>query len=369
MNNSLAVIGIGKLGLCLALNLERVGYLVYGVDVDPSYVAAINNKTLATSEPEVSERLAQSSRFFASVDLSAVFPAEVTLIFLAVATPSLPDGSYDHRQLERVTDNLLARGKSPTPKHLVITCTTMPGYCDQLAAKMAPYNYSVSYNPSFIAQGSIINDLQQPDQVLIGEADQEVGDLLEQVHRRMCINQPTICRMDRLSAEITKLATNCFLTTKISFANSIGDLASQVGAQPDKILAAIGADSRIGQKYLRYGFGFGGPCFPRDNRALGVFAHSQGHPLPISEATDQVNHAHLLFQFEQYLAAYPPTAAIIFDQVTYKKGTVLLTESQQLALAVLLAKAGRKVVISDQPAVQEQVEQLYPGLFYFEHEG
>ena len=166
--------------------------------------------------------------------------------------------------------------------------------------------------------------------------------------------------------EICKLATNCFLTTKISFANSVGDLATKVGAEPDKILAAIGSDSRIGGKYLGYGFGFGGPCFPRDNRALAKYADNQDYEMLISKSTDEVNRRHLEFQFQDYLARYDEDEIIILDHITYKKGSVLIEESQQLALAVKLAQAGRKVLVKDRPTVIEEVEKLYPGLFEYQ---
>jgi nucleotide sugar dehydrogenase len=363
---SLGIIGIGKLGVCFALNAERKGFEVLGVDVHQKYVDQINNKTLASNEPLVKEYLNKAQNLKASTKLEDLIDPKFTTLFVFVATPSLPDGSYDHSQIERVSDKLISFGERKETVNLVIGCTTMPGYCDALAQKMAPYNYTVSYNPEFIAQGNIILDQQQPDQVLIGEANETAGNRIQEVYERICDNSPTFCRMDRLSAEIAKIATNCFLTTKISFANSIGDLAIQTGADKDKILKALGADSRIGAKYLNYGFGFGGPCFPRDNRALGKFASENNYRLLISEATDEVNKRHLDFQLKQLLEEHPEGSTVTFDGVSYKKGSILLDESQQLALALALHKKNRKVLIRDLKEVIEQVEKLYPNLFTFE---
>lgn len=362
----IGVIGIGKLGICFALNMERKDYEVIGVDVFQDYVNSINNKTLRSTEPLVEVYLKESTRLSVSTKLRDLIDDDIALLFVFVATPSLPDGSYDHSQIERISDELIAFGRRNHPTHLIIGCTTMPGYCDTLATKMDPYNYTVSYNPEFIAQGNIIHDLQNPDQVLIGEANDKVGLMIQQVYSTICENQPVYCRMDRLSAEITKIATNCFLTTKISFANSIGDLAIKTGADKEKILRAIGSDSRIGTKYLRYGFGFGGPCFPRDNRALGKFARENNYELLISDATDEVNKRHLTFQLEEYLKKYPEGSTVIFDGVSYKKGSLLIEESQQLALAVSLSEKKRNVVIRDLKEVILQVEKLYPNLFTFE---
>lgn len=362
----IGIIGIGKLGLCFALNLEAAGYQVMGLDVSEEYVNSINEKRLVSFEPMVEEMLAAAKNFQATTVLADVLQDDIRLVFIVVATPSRADGGYDHTQVDAVLAEIKALGPAKVRRELVVMCTTLPGYCDQVAPLMAGQNYFLSYNPEFIAQGSIVRDQQYPDQILIGEADALAGEAIEAVYRRMCRNTPTFCRMSRISAEITKLATNCFLTTKISFANSIGDLATKVGAEPDKILAAVGADSRIGPKYLGYGFGYGGPCFPRDNRALGKFGTDNGYPVLISEATDEVNRRHLDFQVQQYLENQPANQAFVFDTVTYKPGTVILEESQQLALALRLAQSGRKVILRESATVIAEIKANYGDLFTYQ---
>ena len=359
------VIGIGKLGLCFALNLEQSGFEVLGVDLAPAYVASLNDKTHTSFEPQVEELLKASQHFRATTQLQEIVAFDAPSVFIAVATPTLEEGGYDHSLLDQVINDLINLGPTSSTKDLVVVATTLPGYCDLLAEKVAPLGYTLSYNPEFISQGTIIRDQQYPDQVLIGEANKAAGNRIEAIYRQVVKNEPRYCRMSRLSAEICKLATNCFLTTKISFANSIGDLATKVGAEPDKILAAIGADSRIGGKYLGYGFGYGGPCFPRDNRALGKYARDNGYELLISQATDEVNRRHLDFQTQEWLASYPASEAIFFDTVTYKPGSILLEESQQLALAVKLARAGRKVVIKERPIVIAELKAEYGDLFEY----
>ncbi len=364
MADTLGIIGIGKMGLCFALNLERNGFRVAGMDIDSDYVNAVNGRTFNSAEPLVNELLKASKNFFATTDLKSVLD-ESNIIFISVATPTSDEG-YDHSQVDRVLERIASFGKQPLRKHLVIACTTIPGYCDRAAAKVAPYNISLSYNPEFIAQGSILHDQQYPDQVLIGEADKNAGDAIENIYRRMTKSNPRFCRMGRLSAEICKLATNCFLTTKISFANSIGDLAISAGAEPEKILSAIGADSRIGDKYLKHGFGFGGPCFPRDNRALRLYADKIGYDLLISQATDKTNAYHLDFMLQRWLENHEDSKEIVFDYVTYKPGSVILEESQQLALAVKLAQSGKRVRIRERKAVIKEVKKIYGDLFMYE---
>ncbi|MDB4678423.1 nucleotide sugar dehydrogenase [bacterium] len=363
MTRRVAVIGVGKLGICFALNLERSGFEVWGVESDQRYLGQLQSQTFSSVEPEVNSLLISARNLHFTSDISCIAEEGIEDIFIMVATPSLVDGGYDHSQIERVAEKLKAIGASENTRHLYVGCTTMPGYCNEFSSDMESYGYTVSYNPEFIAQGEIIKDQLYPDQVLIGEANKEVGDRLQSVYEKMVMNKPVYCRMDSLSAEIAKLATNCFLTTKISFANSIGDLAVKAGANPDKILSAIGSDSRIGNKYLGYGCGFGGPCFPRDNRALGKFANQNNYPLLISEATDKINDEHHQFQLNLYLKNFKAEEEIVFDGVAYKKGTSQITESQQLRLAVGLAKTGRRVLIIDTPEVLDQVEALHPNLF------
>ncbi len=360
----IGVIGIGKLGLCFALNLEQAGYDVTGVDVDERYIQKLNNRTFSSYEPYVNEYLASSQKFCATTELQYILQdQDITMFFIMVATPSTPEGRYDHSQIDSVLENIIANGVQSTKKHIVISCTTMPGYCDRAADKIAPYNYTLTYNPEFIAEGNIIQDQQFPDQILIGEHHTEAGDQVADVYNAICRNQPAFCRMKPLSAEICKIATNCFLTTKISFANSIGDLATKVGGEPDKILDAIGSDSRIGKQYMKYGYGFGGSCFPRDNKALSLYGDEQNYELLLSKATDEINKRHLEFQYQQCLHAYDQDEVIEFDYVTFKKGTPSLEESQQLALAVKLARAGRKVRVKEQPIIIEELKTQYPGLF------
>ena len=366
MKQKVAVVGVGKLGLCFALNIERAGYQVWGVETNVDYAAQLSANTFQSDEPEVNSLLSSAQRFHVVTDIDCIVEHDIRDIFIMVATPSLPDGGYDHSQVNRVVERLSAIGDPANIRHLYIGCTTMPGYCNELAEQLKPFGYTVSYNPEFIAQGSIIHNQVYPDQVLIGEASEEVGARLEAIYKSFVKSDAVYCRMDPLSAEITKLATNCFLTTKISFANSIGDLAKTAGANPDKILSAIGSDSRIGGKYLGYGYGFGGPCFPRDNRALGKFASDLGRPLHISAATDKVNEEHFQFQLDEYLESTMPGDAIVFEGVAYKFGTSQITESQQLRLAVALAETKRSVTIKDSAAVINQVQSIYPGLFSFE---
>jgi len=360
-----SVIGIGKLGLCFALTLEKSGYNVVGVDIVEDYVKSINDKRLVTSEPGVREHLRASKNFRATVDIrEAVEHSDI--LFVVVATPSLSNGGYDHSQIDSVVEKLSSSGRQARTKHLIICATVMPGYTDKITERLKGEGFVASYNPEFIAQGSILRDQQSPDLVLIGEGNENIGDTLENIYNNICVNSPSIKRMSPLSAEICKISLNCFLTTKIAFANMIGDLAVTAGAQADKVLEAIGTDTRVGNKCLRYGFGYGGPCLPRDNRALMAYAEEKDVKVPISVASDESNFLHLKFQVEKFLKDTDKEEDVIIEQVTYKPGTVILEESQELKFAVEIAEKGYKVIIRESKEVIDNVRSLYGDLFEYQ---
>lgn len=362
---NISVIGIGKLGLCFSLTLEKAGYNVIGVDVNKNYVESLNNKTFISPEPSVDGYLQESKNFTATTSLkSAVDHSDI--LFVVVATPSLDNGRYDHKQIDSLINSIEMFSVANTRKHFVICCTTMPGYCDSIKDRMLSLNYEVSYNPEFIAQGTIIKNQAQPDMVLIGESSVEAGDILEEIYVNHTTNEPRICRMTPTEAEITKIALNCFLTTKIAYANMVGDIVKSSGGRPDVVLNAVGQDTRIGNKYLGYGYGYGGPCFPRDNRALAIYAKDIGIEALISLASDESNSKHLDYQIKECVKNNNKETQVVFDYVTYKPESTLLDESQQLAYAVGIAKEGFNVKINERKDVISQLKQKYEDLFTYE---
>jgi hypothetical protein len=362
--NSVGILGTGRLGICTALTLENVGYNVHCYDVNPSIIDAINKRQIVSHEKNVSSMLSVAKNITGHSSLKDIM--HLPLFFCVVATPSLEDGSYNHSYIESLTDEMIKLlPEFPGKKILSICCTTMPGYCDILQKKFQNFDVDVCYNPEFIAQGDILHGYTHPDIILIGEASKESGDVLEEVYKKVVKTSPTCCRMSRMEAEITKISINCFITTKISFANTIGDLCVEKGLRPDVVLKAIGSDSRIGRKYLNWGHGYGGPCFPRDNRALSFYYKQQGLENKIGEATDLTNKKHAEFLAKKLLQLN--ATGFIFRDLAYKPGTVILEESQSLALALALRKSGHIVVIDEASDVRNAIEGIHPGTFlYFE---
>ena len=355
MTKNISILGVGKLGLCLALNLERKGFNIIGVDLYEDYINSLNDKTFTTSEPYVDEYLQEAQNIIFTTNLELALQNDV--LFIVVRTPSTSDWKYDHTDIEKIATQLISFGKQSTRKDLIINCTTFPGYCDTLQEKLKEYNYYVSYNPEFIALGTIIRDQIMCDNVLIGEADEYAGELINKIYHQMVESNPIYNRMSRTEAELTKLSVNCFLTTKISYANMVGDIANRLGCDADRVLGAVGTDSRIGNKYIKPGFGFGGPCFPRDNRALAKCGEEVGIDAIISKATDEMNKKHLQYQIEDFIKQNPNKEKVIkLDFVTYKKDSILIEESQQLKFALKLKELGYKIEILDQR--EEVLNQL-----------
>ena len=319
MNKNISIIGVGRLGICVSLCLEQVGYNVLAVDVFPDYVDKINKKNLISNEPSVTKLLEESKNFKASLNLKDALDFS-DIIFIYVATPSSGDNKhYDHTMLGNVLINI--NKQKVKNKHIIIGCTVIPGYINQVGNFLIKdcENSTLSYNPEFIAQGDIINGLLKPDFILIGEGCKEAGDELENIYKNLNHGDINIHRMSPISAEITKLSVNCFITTKIAFANMIGDVAdNSFGANKFDILKAVGSDSRIGCKYLKPGYGFGGPCFPRDNRALGSYIKSVGIEPLIPLSTDESNKKHTQFQVSQILKSHDKNEPYIINGVGYK---------------------------------------------------
>ena len=352
----IGVIGAGRLGICFALLCEAAGYDVLVSDIREDYVNDLNERKIKTHEPEVENLLKVATNFRATTNNKEVID-ECDLIYTLVATPSLEDGSYDVSAVWQVVHDFQDVTKK---KYFVVGCTTNPGECENFK-KQLPSNVKVFYNPEFIAQGSIVNDLRTADMVLLGvdpfaDNDKVVSDI-KKLYEKIQTTRAIVCSMSTTAAEITKIAINCFLTTKISYANMLGDVLHHAGCGDEvtSVLTAVGTDSRIGRKYLGYGFGYGGPCLPRDNRSFAAFAKKVGLEYNLGTVTDEINNQHAKFVCDYFEKMNSNKKPFYFDSITYKKGTDILTESQQYRLCLDLLDRGYTVYILNDKKVTDQV--------------
>jgi|TARA_B100001778_G_scaffold206164_1_gene170342 nucleotide sugar dehydrogenase len=349
----IGLIGAGRLGICLALLMAEAGYEVLASDVREDYVHSLRNKAIRTTEPAVQELLERSHNIDFTTSNERVIK-ECEIIFTLVATPSLEDGSYDVSAVDDVVSDIQKYGwnnmDSLVGKSLVVGCTTNPGDCDVFQDKLSEVGMDVYYNPEFIAQGSIVCDLRFADMVLVGGEGHHRSEL-ERIYEGIQngYRSPTVHFMSAKAAELTKIAVNCFLTTKISYANMIGQVLSLSGMSDeiDTVLDAIGSDARIGKKYLGFGFGFGGPCFPRDNRAFAAYAQQIGVEHNIGTTTDNFNDAHTEFLKNYVIKNNPKKLPYCFKYLTYKRGIDIITESRPYDLAKILLDEGYSVYCID----------------------
>lgn len=365
---TVSIVGIGKLGLCFALNLEQRGVPVLAYDIRPDYLKALEDKTFNSDEAGVNELLQKATKISYTTDLADIVKNDIVFIF--VQTPSLPTGEYDHSRIDDFFNTIRPLVMDLDHRiDFIISCTTMPGYTEQLRKRIkfdeCKIEHKISYNPEFIAQGTIIRDQQYPDMVLIGQADQEAGDKMEMYYKKIILNNPEYKRMSPTEAEITKIALNCFVTTKIAFANMVGSVAKKSHCDPDVILHAIGSDTRIGNKYFKWGFGFGGPCFPRDNRAFGIFCNSMDVTPTIPFATDDANKEHAKHYADHiYKNLVDNTWAI--EHATYKKESTIIEESQILETAKILHERGVNIIIRERKKVIDDIRKQFGDIFAYE---
>ena len=343
----IGLIGAGRLGICLALLIERAGYDVLVSDIREDYVSNLNKKKIDTNEPGVRWYLKQTKRFEATTDNQRVIN-ECDIIICLVATPSLDDGSYDVSSVWKVVEDFKSSSAKLSGKTLIVGCTTNPGDCKQFAEQLDSFGIDVFYNPEFIAQGSVIKDLQNADMVLIGGEGKYLEEI-KQIYFKIQVNAPKIYTMSTTAAELVKLAVNCYLTTKISYANMVGEIMSLsgMGDEIEDVLSAIGADSRVGSKYLKFGYGYGGPCLPRDNRAFAAHAKKLGLEYDLGSTTDKFNTEHNKFLVDWVIRNNEKKLPFAFSYVSYKEGTDIVEESQQYRLCLELLNLGYKVYVMD----------------------
>lgn len=360
MDSTCSVVGLGKLGACMAACLASRGFDVIGVDVLQDAVDALSSGRPPVFEPGLAKLVAENGgRLSATLDLeAAVLASDVT--FIVVPTPSEADGAFS---LRYVTDAARTIGRSigrKTGYHLVVlTSTVLPGATENVvqavleraSGSTCGRDFGLCYSPEFIALGSVIRDFLNPDFILIGESDGRAGVRLANLYAQVCRGDRPLVRTSFVNAELAKLAVNTFVTAKISFANMLAELCEALpGADVDEVTAAVGHDPRIGGAYLRGGLGYGGPCFPRDNLALSALARGLGVRGELPEATDRYNRSIPDRLAQVVMEHLCPGQTVGVLGLSYKPGSVVVEESQGAALVERLSAAGARVLAFDPTA-------------------
>jgi UDPglucose 6-dehydrogenase len=358
----ISVIGLGKLGAPMVAVFAYKGHDVIGLDINARYVASLANGRAPVDEPRLQELIDLSAaRIRATSDFdTAVLESDVT--FIIVPTPSQADFYFTNKYvLDAINAIGAALRKKPDYHLVVVTSTVMPGSMDRhiqpaleaSSGRKVGANLGLCYNPEFIALGSVINDMLRPDMILIGQSDAFAGELLAGIYRRSTETSPEHHRMNFVNAELTKIAVNTYVTTKISYANMIADVCDRLpNADALVVTQALGADSRIGKKYLKSAIGYGGPCFPRDNKAFSALARRLGASPDLAEATDRINDLQVARLEGAVAMLAKPGATVAILGLSYKPDTAVIDCAQGVAVAERLASSGYGVIAYDPMAMQ-----------------
>lgn len=369
-SDRVSLVGLGKLGLPLAACYADAGVEVLGIDINELVVTSVNAGQCPIVEPELAALLAEhgGKGLSASTDYRrAIYETDVTIIL--VSTPSDGDGSFSNKYIEAALTSLAeVLRDSDKPDHLfVISSTVMPGsildsfvpLISRISGRRLGEGFRICYDPDFVALGNVIHDFRHPDILVIGESDAIAGEVLEDLHLRICYNHPYIGRMSIPSAEIAKVSLNAYITTKISFANMIANVCERVpGGDVDAVTQTIGHDRRIAPYYFSGGLGFGGNCFPRDTRAFIALARSVGVEPSLIEAVDAINthQDNLLYQTVLRLTKGIPSPTVGVLGLAFKPKTPVITASPSITLIERLLADNLSVVAYD-PLAHDEVQQ------------
>lgn len=369
MINAISVFGIGKLGFPIIVCFANKGYKVIGYDVNPDTIEAVNNRKPSLQEPGLVELLRREGDLSATDDYRhAVRNTDIT--FIVVPTPSQEDGSFSTRFAEEAAEQIAEGLKDKDSYHVVVlTSTVLPGATEEklqtvlenVSGKKCGTDFGLCYSPEFIALGSVIKDFLYPDVILIGEQEKKSGDILEEIYKRVCENSPPVVRMSIRNAELAKISLNAYVTMKISFANTLAELCELMpGGDSEAVSRLLGHDSRIGRKYLSGALAYGGPCFPRDNRAFSFFARKVGKEALLAEATDRENR----HQNQRMVELVKKNVGTVKDKkiavlgLTYKPNTDVIEESAAVKISEVLLKEGADLAVYDPLGMTNAVRVL-----------
>lgn len=369
--DAISVIGLGKLGQPLAVCFASKGFKTVGVDIDETVVDAINRKQATVLEPGLQELLdATGNNLRATTSFHEAIASTNTSIIL-VPTPSEGEGNFSSKYVEKALCSLgKALAFSKKSYHLVIISSTVsPGtiegrlikLLEETSGRRLNEGFGLCYCPETVALGNTIEGFLRPDMVMIGESSPEAGEQAETIYKQFCENNPPIIRMSLINAELAKLALNCYVTIKISFANSLANLCERLlGADVDVVTQAIGMDRRIGPHYLKGGLSYGGTCFPRDTRAYIALAKSVGLKADLIEAVERVNSwqdTHLLEIVLKEVERAPRRVVSVLG-TAFKPNTPVIVNSPSIKLIRGLLDVGVDVTVYD-PLALPNTKRLF----------
>ena len=363
---NIAIVGTGYVGLVSGTCFADTGANVTCVDVDAQKIERLKNGEIPIFEPGLDELVVKNvkaGRLHFTTDLSSVLD-DVQIVFSAVGTPPDEDGSADLKYVLQVARTI---GQHMNHYLVVVTKSTVPvgtaskvrkAIEEELAKRgLQDLEFDVASNPEFLKEGNAIKDFMSPDRVVVGVESEHAKKVLTKLYKPFLINNFRVIFMDIPSAEMTKYAANSMLATRISFMNDIANVCERVGADVNMVRAGIGADTRIGRKFLYAGCGYGGSCFPKDVKALIKTADQNGYSMEVLKAVERVNERQKSILFEKLQKAFKGEdlkgKTIAMWGLSFKPETDDMRESTALVMIHLLLEAGCTVRAYDPVAMNE----------------
>jgi UDPglucose 6-dehydrogenase len=353
---NIGIIGVGRLGLAYALVFEQKKFTVFASSYKKDYVDNLKLRKTDTPEPGVANMLSTAKNIQFTIDNHEIID-NCNFIYVMVATPSTPQGDYDVSAVIDVATDILNHPNDVAGKILVIGSTVNPGTCQIVQDMLASRGVHIVYSPTFVAQGTVLRDIQDPHTLSIGTDNLDVAHQCQEVFKTIIEDNTPIFIMSPTTAEILKLAGNCRATMLISFFNMVGQILLNCNLKKDLAIAAEYLSFvKLGQKY-KFGFGYGGPCYPRDNRAFIQYAQGIGMDYPLGELIDNFNHDHIEWLTNYFIKNNSNNLPFYFSYVSYKKGVNIFEESHQLAVCRNLLRNGCTVYIELSEFLLPKIQQ------------
>lgn len=372
---NIAIVGTGYVGLVSGTCFAEMGIDVTCVDIDKPKIDALRRGVVPIYEPGLDEMIArnvEAGRLHFTTELAEVMP-DVEVVFSAVGTPPDEDGSADLKYVLAVAETF---ARNLNKYAILVTKSTVPvGTAAKVRRRIeeilkergVEVEFDVASNPEFLKEGAAVKDFMSPDRVVIGTSTERAAKTLARLYKPFMLSGERLIFTDIPSAEMIKYAANSMLATRISFMNDIANLCSLVGADVNMVRKGIGADTRIGRKFLYPGCGYGGSCFPKDVKALIKTAQKAGYEMRVLKAVEEVNERQKRVLFDMLAAELGGNLAgrrIALWGLAFKPETDDMREAPALVLIDLLKEAGAEVRVYDPVAMDECRRRLGDKVIY-----
>ena len=367
---NIGIVGTGYVGLVTGACFSEMGMNVTCIDIDKKKIEMLQGGQIPIYEPglqEIVQRNSKKGRLHFATDLASVLD-NLSVVFVAVGTPPGEDGSADLSYVLNVASEF---GKNIKKYTLLVVKSTVPVGTsvkvrrrveEELEKRGAKVEFDVASNPEFLKEGAAIKDFMSPDRVVVGVSSEKARHLMEKIYKPFQMSKYRIIFMDIMSAEMTKYASNSMLATRISFMNEIARLCEITGADVQKVRAGMAADTRIGNKFLYPGCGYGGSCFPKDVKALIRTGKDNGYKMKIITAVEEVNEQQKKVVFTKLKKALGSLKGktVALWGLSFKPETDDMREAPSVVTAELLLEAGATVKVYD-PIAMDECRNRYLG--------